>query len=182
MKIIMISGKSGSGKDTFASLLRDKLITRGEDVLTIHFADAVKWLARDFLGWDGNKDDRGRTLLQHFATDTMREAYPTYWAEIVAKFIAGVHKWDYVLIPDWRFMNEFETMYAYNDDIITLRVNRFDSEGKPYYNPNMRLSQLTHISECELDNFNFEYIVENRSDLTALEDSADLFIEELFKE
>ena len=172
MKVLMISGKSMSGKDTFANMMRDNLTARGNEVLVIHFADAVKWLARDFLGWDGNKNDKGRSLLQNFATDTMREAYPTYWADIVAKFISGVHKWDYVLIPDWRFENEFETMYKYNDDIITMRIIRYNEEDKMYYNPNMRLSQLTHISETELDNFNFEYIIENHS-FELLKDSAD---------
>ena len=181
MKVILISGKAGHGKDAFAAFLKEKLEAAEKTVLIIKFGDAVKWLAQKFLGWDGNKDDKGRSFLQQFATDAMRIQYPTYWADIVSKFIAAEHKWDYVLIPDWRFENEFETIYTYNDNVITVRVNRFDSDGKLYYNPNMRNHQLTHISECELDEFNFEYIVENRNDLTALKDSADLFIKELFK-
>ena len=33
MKVIMISGKSGSGKDTFATLLKDELETHNKKVL-----------------------------------------------------------------------------------------------------------------------------------------------------
>ena len=182
MKVIMISGKAGHGKDQFATFLKNKLEEHNKTVLIIKFGDPVKWLAQNYLGWNGEKDEKGRSLLQHFATDTVRAQFPTYWADIIAKFIAAENKWDYILIPDWRFINEFETISLYNHDIITLRVNRFDLNGKPYYNSNMRIHQLTHISECELDNFNFEYIVENRSDLVALEESADLMVKELFND
>ena len=181
MKVILISGKAGHGKDQFASFLKDALEAANKTVLIIKFGDAVKWMAKDYLGWNGEKDEHGRTLLQQFATDTMRTQYPTYWGEIVAKFIAAENKWDIVLLSDWRFENEFETIYKYNSDIITVRVNRFDSNGKLYYNSNMRNHQLTHISECELDNFNFEYIIENRNDLIALKNSAELFTKELLK-
>lgn len=183
MQVLMISGKSASGKDEFARLLKEKLEARGQTVLTIHFGDAVKDMLTRYYKWDGNKDTAGRAMLQHLGTEVMRSTYSTYWAEIVAKFIsATVNDWDYVLIPDLRFYNEFETVCQYNENVTTIRINRFDKEGKPYYNSNMRMNQLTHISECELDDFNFEYIIENRSDIAALSESADLLIEELEKE
>lgn len=183
MQVLMISGKSASGKDEFARLLKEKLESHGKTVLTIHFGDAVKDMLIRYYKWDGNKDAAGRTMLQHLGTEVMRTAYPTYWAELVAKFIsATANDWNYVLIPDLRFYNEFETVCQYNENVTTIRINRFDKEGKPYYNSNMRMNQLTHVSECELDNFNFEYIIENRSDVAALSESADLLIEELEKE
>ncbi|MBO7696345.1 MAG: adenylyl-sulfate kinase [Methanobrevibacter sp.] len=183
MRTIMISGKSASGKDEFARFLKEKLEKHGKTVLIIHFGDAVKDMLTRYYGWDGNKDTAGRAMLQHLGTEVMRATYPTYWAELVAKFISATsNDWHYVLIPDLRFYNEFETICQYNKNVTTIRINRFDNEGKPYYNSNMRMNQLTHVSECELDNFNFEYIVENRSDVAALKESADLLIEELEKE
>lgn len=183
MRILMVSGKAGHGKDEFARLVKEKLESRGQTVLTIHFGDAVKWLAKEYYGYKGVKDTNDRAILQRLGTETLRAAYPTYWGEIVAKFIsATANDWNYVLIPDLRFYNEFETVCQYNENVTTIRINRFDNDGKPYYNNNMRMNQLTHISECELDDFNFEYIVENRSDVAALSESADLLIEELEKE
>lgn len=182
MKVIMISGKSASGKDEFARLLEEKLKSYGKNVLIIHFGDAVKDMLTRYYNWDGNKDAAGRAMLQRLGTEIMRTAHSTYWAEIVAKFISAAHEWDYVLIPDLRFYNEFETVCQYNDNVITIRINRFDKNGKPYYNSNMRINQLTHVSECELDDFNFEYIIENRSDITALSESANLLIQEMEKE
>ena len=176
MKVIMISGKSASGKDTFARLLKEDLEKNNKRVLTIHFGDPVKWFAKEYFNWDGNKDSNGRELLQRIGTTMLRGSYPTYWAEMIAKFIhATENEWDVVLIPDLRFENEFETVCEYNENVLAIRIVREHEDGTPYYNPNMRNYQLTHISECELDNFPFEYIIINRGTIDDLQDSADLF-------
>jgi adenylylsulfate kinase-like enzyme len=60
---IILSGKSGSGKDTVAKFMKEELAKHGKKTLIIHYADAVKWFCRDFLDWDGKKDQVGRSLL-----------------------------------------------------------------------------------------------------------------------
>lgn len=180
MKVILISGKAGHGKDTLATLMRKYLEANNKKVLTIHFGDPVKWLARDFLGWDGDKTTvEGRNILQTLGTNIMRTAYPTYWAEIIAKFISAVNMWDYVLIPDWRFENEFETVYQYNELVTTVRIERYNQDGTFYRNPNMTMYQLLHVSECQLDKFPFEWIVENRGTTNDLKDSVEVMLEHI---
>ena len=115
MKIIMISGKAGSGKDTIANFFRDKLVARKKRVLIMHFADLVKYYATQYFNWNGKKDENGRGLLQEIGTTVMRGRYPDYWAEIIGKFIDAYtipeHSFfDYILIPDWRFINEYEVV------------------------------------------------------------------------
>ena len=39
----MISGKSGSGKDTLANIMRDQLESHGLKTITLHYADLVKY-------------------------------------------------------------------------------------------------------------------------------------------
>ena len=178
MQIILSSGKSQSGKDTAAKLIENHLQENGYNVLTIHFADLVKFYATQYWGWNGEKDRNGRALLQMIGTTIMRNRYPTYWAEIVAKFIDAVNEINYfqvVLIPDWRFINEYETVYDYaqlsHQKIITIRINRYNEDGSLYINPQMNERQATHISECELDNFPFEWVVENKGTLEDLKNS-----------
>lgn len=179
IKTILISGKSASGKDTFAQLLKEEIEkSTSYKVLIIHFGDLVKYFAKTYYNWNGEKDAIGRTLLQNIGTKMMRTKFPTYWAEVVSKFIAADNKYEITIIPDWRFINELETVSLYNKNITTIRINRFDNEEKPYYNNNMRINQLTHISECELDDFNFEWIVENRN-LEELKESASYICEHL---
>lgn len=169
MKIIMISGKSGHGKDTVAQMMKEILEKDNKRVLVIHFADLVKHYARDYYNWNGQKDEAGRALLQKIGTTMMRKYYPTYWAEIVGKFLAVAGYWNefnYCLIPDWRFKNEFSTVYLHNskiNKIYTIRVNR-----KNYRNPAMTDEQFNHISETELDDINFDWIIDNNGNLLDL--------------
>ncbi len=177
-KIFLISGKSGSGKDTFAKFLKDQLET--DKILTLHFGDPVKDFARSVYGWNGEKDEQGRKLLQSIGTDWVKTKFPTYWAEIIAKFIAATaDQWDYVLVPDWRFEDEYATLCEYNgvENIVTIRIERFTTDGKPYYNPAMRINQLTHVSECALDNYNFEWIIGHSTE-NQLAESAAKFVKE----
>lgn len=180
MKIIMISGKAGSGKDTVANFFKDELIASNKRVLVMHFADLVKYYATQYFNWDGEKNEAGRSLLQEIGTTVMRGRYPEYWAEIIGKFIDAYtipeHSFfDYILIPDWRFINEYEVVYDYaaiqNNETITIRIERYDDTGLKWKNPNMTSDQLNHISECELDNFAFNWIIENRGTLEDLKNS-----------
>lgn len=178
MKVIMISGKSQSGKDTVARLMYKILQGHGVKPLIISFADPVKWIAERYYNWDGDKTKpEGRALLQKIGTTIMRTNYPTYWAEIIAKFLSAANEWDCVIIPDLRFENEFETICKYNINTEAIRVERYNEDGSIYVNPNMTQEQLTHISECELDNFPFEWIIENRSTLEELEESVKLLLD-----
>ena len=182
MNIIMISGKSMSGKDTFAKLLKEQY---KEEALIIHFADLVKYYATTYFNWNGEKDSDGRYLLQFIGTDLMRSRYPTYWAEIVGKFIDAItetYRYTTIIIPDWRFINEYDTIKEYGqicgNNVISVRVNRY-IDDKPFINPNMSEHQLTHVSECELDDFSFEWVIENRSTLEELKESALVLYNEL---
>ena len=189
MKIIMISAHSQNGKDAVANLMKNQLEKEQKRVLIIHFADLVKFYATQYFNWNGAKDEQGRALLQKIGTTIMRERWPTYWAEIVAKFIDALSDdmydiyFDFVIIPDWRFINEFETVCDYaqlfHQKVITVRVNRYNENGTPYYNPQMSLEQREHISEWQLDNFNFEWIIENRGTLKDLQDSVQLILEHI---
>lgn len=170
-KIFLISGKSGAGKDTFSNFL--KKLLNSERILIIHFGDAVKTFATQYYNWNGIKDTAGRHLLQELGTDKVKNHFPTYWATIVSQFIAATEEdWDYVIIPDWRFEDEYATICKFNDinKVVTIRINRKEN-GKPYYNPAMRINQLIHISECALDNYNFQWIIDHES-LEQLEGSA----------
>ena len=64
MKVVCISGLARAGKDTLASMLKDELEKNGSRVLITHFADLLKFIAKEFFKWNGEKDNEGRRLLQ----------------------------------------------------------------------------------------------------------------------
>ena len=62
-RIIVIMGEAGAGKDTFANHIQNLYSGKGFIVHRITFAKNLKEEAR-ILGWDGQKDEKGRQLLQ----------------------------------------------------------------------------------------------------------------------
>lgn len=183
MKTILISGKSASGKDTFANMLKEKYEAQNKKVLILHFADLVKFYAKQYWGWNGEKDEKGRALLQEIGTHIMRKYDDKYWGNIIGELIGGINEYDWYffdrfIIPDWRFISEFESVSNYCK-VITVRINRKDENGNYYMNPNMNHGQRWHQSEIELDDFNFEWIIENCGDLEQLKEAADYFIKEI---
>lgn len=173
MKILMISGKSNSGKDQFALFLKDQLEHQYKKVCIIHFGDLVKVFLKDHYGWQGKKDVEGRRMLQRLGTDIMRKKYPDYWAEVVSKFLSAVEQdFDFALIPDWRFRNEEQIIRKYNHDVETIRINRFNENGSYYINPALTEEQANHISEIELDDHYFDWMVNNIGILDELRETA----------
>lgn len=178
--VFMISGKAGSGKGAVGNALEQELMKDGYPVLHIAFGDAVKDALVRYYDWDGNKDINGRAMLQRLGTEQMRHMFPDFWAEHVAKFIAATRKDHlYVIIDDWRFMNEFDVISDYNTEVVTIRVERYNEDGSKYVNPNMTAEQRAHQSEIELDKFPFDYIIENRGSLEDLEDNVLTILEDL---
>ena len=68
-----IHGPAGSGKTTMAKGLIGALLNHDDATHTIlPFAKPVKDVARN-MGWNGEKDEKGRRLLQLLGTECGRE-------------------------------------------------------------------------------------------------------------
>lgn len=179
---IIISGKAGSGKDTVAHFMKEELEKHGKRVLVIHYADAVKWVLRDFFNWDGKKDAVGRTLLQHIGTDVVRTQFPNFWTGIVVGLLEAFEPYsdfDIALVPDARFPNEVNIALENLKNCVTVRVNRRNTDGTEWINPNLTEEQRNHPSETSLDCFAFDYVIHNDEDLNILEESAKTVLTDL---
>jgi hypothetical protein len=167
MKVCCISAKARHGKDTAAEILKGYLEALGKKVLIIHYADLLKFICAKFFDWNGEKDERGRTLLQYIGTDVVSAKKPSYWADFIVsvlKLFDG--EWEYVLIPDCRYPIEVATMKEAFDTCV-LRVER------PNFESGLTEEQKQHRSEVEMDNYCFDAILYN-------DGSLDDFKEKLF--
>lgn len=100
MKITLLTGPAGVGKDTFA-----REIIEGEQyTAAIAFADYLKYTAHS-LGWDGMKDDKGRTFLQELG-DVVRRYDPEFWIKYVVVQIIENPLIEHWVVTDARFDNE----------------------------------------------------------------------------
>lgn len=80
---------------------------------------------------------------------TKRSVDPDYWVKRALKNVNdGLH-----VISDLRYRNEAYTLKASDHDVITIRINRFETS------PSM------DASERDLDEHSFDYIIENKGSL-----------------
>jgi len=179
---IVLSGKSGSGKDMTAQFIKEEMEKHGHNVMIIHFADAVKWFCRDFLNWDGKKDEVGRTLLQTVGTDIVRARHPNFWVGIVIGWIQAwepYNNFDIAVIPDARFPNEVDIALQELQNCIAVRIERKNEDGTDWINPTLTENQREHPSETSLDNYAFDYIIHNDEGLDLLRESVSTLLEDL---
>ena len=173
MKIILLSGKAFSGKDSAANMMKAKLEAKGKKVLIAHYGDLVKYTCKTFFDWNGEKDEQGRTLLQVIGTDRIRAKYPNFWAGYVKSILEVFYdEWNYVLIPDTRFPNEIDLMKNTFDDVVSVCVVRTN-----FISP-LTEEQQNHKSETALDDRIFDYYLV-ADDLEKLERKVDVFLKEL---
>lgn len=107
--LIGLMGYAGSGKDTVAARLVDH-----HGYARVAFADPLKAVARA-IGWDGNKDDEGRQLLQNLGVAMRDEVHEDVW---VGKAMVEVLRIEGpAVITDVRFPNEAKRIRSMGGEI-----------------------------------------------------------------
>lgn len=161
--VFLISGKAEAGKDTMTKILLETFAF--EKPVHLAYATRVKEIARE-LGWDGNKDEKGRALLQWLG-DGVSQFNPTLWVDIIIEQIKKLHEENnssIFIISDSRYKVEIERMKeVFGDSVIPIRVNR------PNHKSSLTPEQLSHKSECDLDDYPFDYEINNISNIATLE-------------
>lgn len=160
-KIILINGKKRAGKDYIANILKEKL----GNCEIFHYADSMKQIIADTfeisleelenfknenveITFNG-KRTTFRRVLQCFATEACKKVFgKDIWKQIVLNKMENSNA-EYIIIPDFRFPEE------YIEDSLTVKVLGGDTND-------------THISESALNDFKFDYIIDNtnKGDLT----------------
>lgn len=144
MKLYLISGHAGTGKNTVADLIAKYCRSSN-----FSFADKVKSTATFSFGWDGKKDDRGRELLQTIGA-LGRKYHVDTWVRQTHRKIQDdlshvcTDPNIVITISDWRYPTEFE--YLNNTkvyDIVKVRVEAPQLEllkGTEMYNHESEIS------------------------------------------
>lgn len=115
----MCSPTPGCGKDVVKDFLVKTYpaVTKGWA-----FANYLKEVAKT-LGWNGEKDKRGRELLIDLGL-TVRKHDINFWVNKVVMGIRESNK-DFHVISDLRFLNEYEVLRrAFGDNLTVIGVER----------------------------------------------------------
>ena len=168
MNIIGISGKKGSGKDTFAKLLQKQLeLSTCKSVRIDSFAANLKYCCAlisgqpDYLFYNQDMKDRkacflnftNRELMQKFG-DLTRSLDKDIWIKsLFNKYLYLDNPPEYLIVSDVRFKNEAEHIKKLDGILIRIESDRVKEDN--------------HISEIELDNYSkFDLEISNNKSLT----------------
>jgi hypothetical protein len=172
--IILIAGRAGVGKTTVAEVMEDYLEENHFSANVDHFAEAIKLCAYSYFGWDGEKDDKGRVLLQKLGL-IGREYNQNVWADhLVYRYFR--YPTEFLIVDDWRFPNEKSCLQEVPGvKVVTVRINAPQHEsllGTPVYND---------VSEVSLSNdfSSYDYTIQNNDTLGALQLFARMIIDDL---
>lgn len=131
MRIVAISGKASSGKDTFAAILAE--LGRGpfDNVRILPFAEDLKSIASQLWGVDPEylKTYAGKAALRSKLIQlggVVREIDPNTWVDIVIRKIKNLpnRSGSLVIIPDLRFLNELYRLIAeFGTDVSMVRMS-----------------------------------------------------------
>jgi hypothetical protein len=178
--IVLISGKAHAGKSTAKDIIMEE-IRKLPDLagMSYSFANPLKYIAKAFLGWNGEKDNKGRKLLQDIGR-VGREYDENIWCRHLLNQLdksRAMFPENFVIVDDWRYPNEF-SFFKSNPvfDVVSIRVfGRGGLEGE--------LAEDT--SETSLPNYvngtvykdYYDYVVDNSGTIEQLESN----IREIFE-
>jgi hypothetical protein len=183
---ILVSGKAGVGKSTFSGFAVD--YAKEHYNLThsaiFPFAFGVKEAARNCFGWDGEKDDRGRVLLQNVGK-VGRDYDINIWVKkLLDKFWGMLYNSDVMLVDDWRFPNEGQYLEINEPafEIVKVRIESPEREslkGKETYNdisetslPSIEVDYNISYPYYTINNDYYNYVIANTGSLDDLNNIA----------
>ena len=161
MRIMIFSGKARHGKDAAAEFALQVLGRNGKRAVQIAYSDYISFIATKYFGWNGERDEAGRTLLQDIGK-SFREKDAEFWVRSIADFLRVTdEKFDYALLTGARYPNDL-SYFVERFDVVTVRVDR------PDFDNGLTDEQKAHISETALDDYPFTHRISNAGTLEDL--------------
>jgi len=163
--IVGVSGKAGSGKDSFSDTLVNEY-----GFVRVAFADPIKQHCKEVHSWNGMKDDYGRALLQQEG-DHHRQFDSDVWLNIAKQRIKLLieDENERIVITDMRCKRELDFIKHIKNE---KWLNSYDVVGKTVRvegrEGNLSSETKNHSTETELDGAKFDKLVVNDSDLESL--------------
>lgn len=170
VKIIILSGKAGSGKSTIANILKSKL----NKTIVLSYASYLKEIAKNVLSWNGEENTKPRDFLQQVGVELIKNQIDDKLLinRVIEDIKVYSYFYDYIIISDARFIDEINLI---KDNFDNVKVIHVVSD-----NDNLTKEQKKHSTETSLDNFNdYDYEIYNDLNLDNLNRKIESIVGEL---
>ena len=159
MKIYLLAGKAGSGKDLLGNYMKTKYDFKGDSACILHITTPLYEYARNYFSWDGNMEEKPREFLQEMGIEVIKNTLhkDTFLVDRLCEDIDILkHYFDVFIITDGRLVSEFNLLRERFPDIKIIHIIREN------YNNNLTEKEKNHITEKDMDNYDdYDYVIEN---------------------
>lgn len=175
MKIIVINGSGGVGKDQFVNFIKSKSYSTNYFIYNFSTIDRIKIIAEQ-CGWDKEKDEKGRQLLSD-----LKDAFTKYndlpYNDIIFKINQTLFKF-------WQFEIPTKNVVFFIHSREPNEINRFKEElhAKSLLITRPGVQKFHNHADRLVYNCNYEYHCENDGSLEQLKDNAIGFINKIVNE
>ena len=151
-KIFILSGKAKSGKNYVADIISDYY----KNSIQISYAYYLKQYVKKISNWDGLEETKPRTLLQTLGIDLIKKIDKELLIRRVMEDIKVYsYFFDVIIVTDARLKEEIDIPKKLFK-CVTIRINGKDND--------LTLEQKNHITETDLDDYKFDYVINNTKD------------------
>lgn len=161
MKIYLLAGKAGSGKDLMGRYMKTQYDFAGYNACILHITTPLYEYAKNYFSWNGNMNEKPREFLQEMGIEIIQKQLGKKYflldrlcedVEILENFF------DVFIITDGRLLFEFEELKRRFPEIKIIHVIREN------YDNQLTDKEKKHITEIEMEDYNdYDYIVHNTS-------------------
>ena len=122
MKVFLIAGKSGAGKNEVAKLIKEYYLKKEESTVITSFSKYLKLFAYEMTDWDGKDEEKPRKFLQTLGSIIREDMHwPYFLIDRMFKDLEIYDRYfDNVVICDVRLIEEIKMLKQNGAKIITL--------------------------------------------------------------
>ena len=161
MKIYLLAGKAGSGKDLMGRYMKTQYDFAGHNACILHITTPLYEYAKNYFSWNGNMNEKPREFLQEMGIEIIQNQLGKKYflldrlcedVEILKNFF------DVFIITDGRLLFEFEELKRRFPEIKIIHVIREN------YDNHLTENEKKHVTEIEMEDYkDYDYIVRNTS-------------------
>lgn len=156
MRIFLVAGKAGSGKNEVAKLIREYYTYKLQESAVTSFSKYITNFTKELTDWDGSPGNKPRDFMQKLG-DTIRRKDPYYFTKNMIADISVFEEYvSNLVIADVRMPEEIEEIRNNFEDVYAIYVvNQFEPSK-------LSVEQQAHITETALENYaDFDYTIAN---------------------
>ncbi len=159
MKVYVIAGKAGSGKNTTANYIKEYYENENKKVVITEISKYLKSFAYEICDWDGKRETKPRSFLQDVGSYIRHDLYNEDF--LINRFLEDLKIYenyvDVVIVADARLPREIDLIKEKCEATSIKIINEFNDYE-------LSGDEKKHETETALDSYtNFNYILHNKT-------------------